>query len=124
MQKADAQMADGRNQVADVQKVDGRRHMADVQQADGRCAEGRCASLLATEAILEQAGELGVAEGHKHQALLSGFAQRVDTFCQRQQRPAALHYLAHLYKPFRHPRMSSAVTHGFYQLHMSSVSDK
>ena len=46
--------------------------------------------LLATEAILEQASELGVAEGHKHQALLPGFPQRIDALCQRQQRPAGL----------------------------------
>ena len=31
-------------------------------------------SLLATQPIFQKAGELGVAKGHKYQALLSGLA--------------------------------------------------
>lgn len=38
-------------------------------------------SLLAAEAVLQKTSELGVAEGHKDQALLPSFAQCVDTLC-------------------------------------------
>lgn len=54
------------------------------RQIVGRWAGGEGAGLLATQAILEKASELGIAEGHKDQALLSGFAQGIDTLCQRQ----------------------------------------
>ena len=43
---------------------------------------------LAAEAILEQASELGVAEGHKDEALLASLAQRIDAVGEGQQRPA------------------------------------
>ena len=45
-------------------------------------------SSLATESVLEQASELGVAEGHKHEALLAPLAQRIDAVGKGQQRPA------------------------------------
>eukprot|EP00959_Pyramimonas_sp_CCMP1952_P090665 1898129-Pyramimonas_sp.AAC.1 len=42
---------------------------------------------VAAEAVLEDARELGVAEGHKHEALPLALPERVDAVRQRQQRP-------------------------------------
>ena len=46
---------------------------------------------LPAQRVLQQAGQLGVAERDENEALPPAFPQCIDAVCQRQQRPVIYH---------------------------------
>lgn len=62
-----------RSSLSAMHSVEGRASAAPSHCKNSDCAVGEGNS-LATQAIFEQASQLGVAEGHKDQALLAPLA--------------------------------------------------